>query len=137
MVGARAVLKSVIDLFPNADISVSIVWINILADDNEERAKESAGIFIPDPRIRHFYDPDKRSGIEIAQSLGGKKGAVAWDIYLFYKSGYEWLKNPPRPTNWVHQLKEDSWADPNFYYKGDDLADKLSDIMRSHRDKTQ
>lgn len=137
MIGARAVLKSVIDLFPNADLSVSIVWINMLADDNEERAKESARMFTPDPRLRHFYDPEKRSGIAIAQSLGGEKGAVAWDIYLFYKNGSEWLKRPPQPTDWVHQLKEDNWADPNLYYRGDDLADKLSEIMRSYSDKAK
>lgn len=109
----------------------------MLADDNEERAKEAARMFTPDPRIRHFYDPKKRSGIAIARGLGGGKGAVAWDIYLFYKNGSEWLRSPPQPTDWVHQLKEDNWADPNFYCRGANLADKLSEIMRSHSYKSR
>jgi hypothetical protein len=120
--GARAVQESIIKKFPNAEISISIIWIRMLPGDSEETAKNSAALF-NDPRVRHFYDPDKRSGKAIAGSIGCG-GKVAWDFYLFYAPGSEWIKNPPKPIYWMHQLSE-SWADREYYHTGDDLVKEL------------
>lgn len=80
-----------------------------------------------DPRVHHFYDPHKRSGAAIADSLG-YKDRVAWDIYLFYTAGAEWSETPPAPTAWTHQLSE-TWIDRGHYHKGDDLVRELSRTM--------
>lgn len=90
-------------------------------------AKESARIF-SDPRIHQFYDPDKRSGKAIARSVGCE-GRVAWDIYLFYTAGIEWIEDPPVPTAWIHQLNE-SWADREHFHRGDDLVKELFKTMQ-------
>ena len=131
MQGARAVQKSIIEDFPNADISVSIVWIDMLPSDTELTAKRSARI-IDDPRVRHFYDPGKRSGKAITQSLGWE-GKMAWDVYLFYTEGTEWVEDPPMPSDWLHQLN-DSWADRVHFHSGNDLVEELYKTMQKLTD---
>lgn len=76
--------KSVLEAYPDADIIVGVIWINILEKDTEQMSREAAGKFIADSRVFHFYAPVKRMGKSIARSLGAK-GEVAWDSYLFYK----------------------------------------------------
>jgi hypothetical protein len=98
----------------------------MLPDDTEKSAISSAKEF-DDPRVYHFYDPDKRSGKALADSLG-YEGNVAWDIYLFFSEEVEWNNGLPVPMDWMHQLK-DSWADPNRYYTGDELTKKLLETM--------
>jgi len=124
--GARAVQESIIHKFPNADIGISIVWINKLSGDSEQTAQKAAAWFT-DHRVAHFYDPNKISGNAIANRLGWT-GNVAWDIYLFYKSGVEWAQAPPRPIYWMHQLK-DSWADKTHFRTGSGLVNELLNAM--------
>ena len=114
---------------PEADISLSIVWIPMLEGDTEAAARQAAEQFLPDPRVRHFYDPDRRAGKAIAQSLGGGEGEVAWDIYLFYERGDEWDRVPPLPIDWMHQLVATSWADAARHHRGDDLAKQIYQSM--------
>ena len=97
-----------------------MVWVNMLTPDSEAAAKTSAHV-IEDPRVRHFYDPNRQAAGAIAQSLGGLV-EIAWDIYLFYGRGSEWKQTPPTPTDWVHQL---SGADPAHFHSGKDLVKGL------------
>ena len=94
--------------FPKADISVSIVWVNVLKGDGMEAAQRAAGAMTADPRVRHFYDPVNRSGQAVSRSVGWK-WVTAWDIYLFYEKGREWRAEPPSPTHWMHQLSYLFW----------------------------
>lgn len=127
MQGARAVQASIINKSPNADICISIVWIKKLSGDSQQTAKKAAEMF-KDPRVVHFYDSKQSSGKAIANCLGWT-GNVAWDIYLFYKSGVEWTGAPPRPIYWMHQLK-DSWAHKAHFRTGDGLANELLNAMK-------
>ena len=126
--GARAVLKSIIEPFPGADINIAIVWISKLAADSRRAAERSAGIF-KDPHVSQFYDPQQLSGRAIAGSLGWQ-GQVAWDIYLFYTPGRKWNHTPPTPDEWVHQLT-DPWANSDRLRIGDDLVKALEEIMET------
>jgi hypothetical protein len=121
------VQRSVIAAFQDADISVSIVWINMLENDSPAAAEKSAQIIV-DPRVRHFHDPERRAGRAIAQALGGQDD-IAWDIYLFYPKGSEWLDRPPMPITWMHQLMPSNWADAAHQHCGGDLAAQLCDFM--------
>ena len=94
----------------------------MLPEDSETTAQKSAAAF-DDPRVQHFYDPAKSAGQAIAGSVGWN-GHIAWDIYLFYKAGPKWEAAPPRPTHWMHQLK-DSWADRRYFRTGGDLTAEL------------
>jgi hypothetical protein len=121
--GARAVQQVILQNHPEANISVSMVWINMLPSDNQNAMKQAAQNFT-DARVRHFYDPKRRAGKVIAQSLG-EPGQVAWDIYLFYSPGSQWENVLPQPTAWAHQLS-DMWPDHHHY--GKDLARELNQI---------
>ena len=126
MRGARAVQETIINKYSKAEISISLVWIKMLPEDSREKAKLEARNF-SDPRIHCFYDPNKRSGTAIADSLG-YEDRVAWDIYLFYAAGAAWHENPPAPAVWMHQLSE-TWLDRKHYRSGDDLIRELSGAM--------
>jgi hypothetical protein len=121
-VGTRAVLKSVIEFSPDADIRIAIVWINKLPADSRKAAEKTARTF-NDPRICQFYDPQQLSGRAVADSLGWQ-GRVAWDIYLFYTAGSQWNETLPLPFDWMHQLT-DPWADSDRLRMGDDLVLEL------------
>jgi hypothetical protein len=79
--------------------------------------------FLNDLRISHFYDTNKTIGKTIAESVGWA-GNIAWDIYLFYAPGAEWIDAPPRPDYWMHQLS-DAWAKNEHYRTGTDLQNEL------------
>ena len=75
MQGARAVQKSVLRNFPDADISVSIVWIQMPGfNDNETTAKRMAGSF-NDPRVKHYFDsfPAHLAGKESKKCFNANK----------------------------------------------------------------
>jgi hypothetical protein len=112
----------------------------MLPGDSEATAKEKAVMF-NDPRVRQFYDPAQLSGKAIAESLG-YNGKVAWDIYLFYAAGGEWIHNPPVPNSWMHQISE-RWASRRHFHTGDELfkklytaAKKLRRIKRNHHGRS-
>jgi hypothetical protein len=117
------VQTSIIEGFPHADISVSVVWIDMLPEDTEGSAEGSAHV-VDDPRVRHFHDPAKRSGRAIAASLGWDD-YVAWDIYLFYEEGGKWLDVLPPPAYFAHQLPRDS----AHFRTGDDLLRELHEAV--------
>jgi hypothetical protein len=124
--GARAVYENVFKKYPNADISGYIVWINMLPEDSIEAARPTIKV-LDDGRIQHFYDPNQKTGKEIAISVGWA-GNTAWDIYLFYRPFVEWAETPPKPIYWMHQLT-DSWATKDKYRTGGDLKNELSIAM--------
>ena len=115
-------LESVVKKFNGLEISCGVVWIDMLAEDSEKKAKSSSVIF-SDMHVTQFYDPNLLSGKAVANSLGWT-GKTAWDIYLFYPAGSEWSQHPPLPGEWVHQLKDD-WADRKHFRTGSDLVDSL------------
>jgi hypothetical protein len=121
--GARAVQKIILEDYPNASISVSIVWIKMLPSDNASTAKKAAQTIV-DTRVRHFYDPKEKVGKIIAQSLG-EPSKTAWDMYLFYAAENTWNREPPQPIAWAHQLSN-TWLD--HYHYGDNLETELHSI---------
>lgn len=94
----------------------------MLPNDSIETAANAARPFT-DSRVRHFYDPDKQVGKDIANSLKWE-GRIAWDIYLFYAPGQKWTDSPPSPSLYSHQLTNE-WADREHFRVGADLAESL------------
>jgi hypothetical protein len=112
--------------YPQADLSIAIVWISMMDSDVLAAAQEAVNS-LDDPRVSHFFDPEQLSGKAVAGSLGNP-GEVAWDMYLFYQPGASWKKEPPAPLAWMHQLS-DSWADPERLHIDEDLAKELHNTM--------
>ena len=110
----------------DVDICVIIVWIKMLTGDSEVTAEKSAGTFC-DSQVHQFYDPGQHCGKAIANSIGWQ-GKSAWDIYLFYTPGGKWIKTPPAPVDWMHQLKE-TWADRDRLRTGHALVEGLEIAM--------
>ena len=129
--GAQAVQKTVIEKMSDKDISVIIVWTNMLKSDDKESAYYAASMF-KDPAIVQFFDADNKFGDMVARKLN-PKGQKAWDIYMFYDNDVEWTGDIPRPFEYAHQLSESlhPWADQTKYFCGDDLTKRLSDITTS------
>jgi len=124
--GAIAVNESVVTAYPRADVSISIVWIDILPRDDYAAAQRMAGIF-NDPRVRQFHDPNGLVGDAFAKGLLDQP--PAWDMYLLYAATPQqlWVNFPPEPTDWMHQLG--SAADPARERSGQNLVVGLYDAM--------
>jgi len=94
----------------------------MLPNDSIETATNAARPFT-DSRVRHFFDPDKQVGMDIANSLKWE-GRIAWDIYLYYAPGQKWADLPPSPVLFAHQLPN-AWADREHYRVAADLTEEL------------
>jgi mercuric ion transport protein len=129
--GAQAVQKSVIEEMKKKDISVIIVWTNMLKTDDKENAYKAASLF-KDPSIVQYFDAENKFGDLVAKRLS-PQGEKAWDIYMFYDKDTHWTKTIPRPFEYAHQLSASlhPWADNTKYFCGNDLTKRLTDITRS------
>lgn len=129
MYAARAVADTVLEVHADANISVNIVWIPMVATDSEAAAHNLNDLF-RDARVRQFWDAERACGLAFSHhvfsgwarqafsDLSHKKrsratlyvhaGAPleqwpAWDIVLFYEKGVEWTEHPPKPVHWACQ----------------------------------
>jgi copper chaperone CopZ len=129
--GAQAVQKTVIEKMAEKNISVIIVWTNMLKADDKENAYKAASMF-KDPSIVQYFDAENKFGDLIAKRLN-PKGEKAWDIYMFFDKEDQWSNSIPRPFEYAHQLSESlhPWADNTKYFCGNDLTKRLNDITAS------
>jgi len=127
------VLKSIVQGFPNADISVAIIWIQMPGFDDTFTNASSMASAINDPRVRHFYDPypSHLAGNEFARGLIAKGRGPAWDVYMFYGKDVSWDEHPPPPVAFVHQLSGATRADSARYRTGDALVAELYELMHN------
>lgn len=129
--GAQTVQKTVIEKMRDKDVTVIIVWTNMLKSDGKENAYYAASLF-SDPSIVQFFDAENKFGDLVARKLN-PKGQKAWDIYMFYDKDVEWNNAIPRPFDYAHQLSKSlyPWADQTKYFCGNDLIKRLADITNS------
>lgn len=129
--GAQAVQQTVIEQMAKKDISVIIVWTNMLKADDKDNAFRAASMF-KDPSIVQYFDAENKFGDIVAQRLN-PKGEKAWDIYMFFDKEDQWSNSMPRPFEYAHQLSESlhPWADQTKYFCGKDLTRRLNDITTS------
>ena len=75
-----------LEAHPEGDIAVAAVWQDVLRTDTVFSALQASNRYLPDDRVRHFYDARAR-----------------------------WKRRLPRPDDWRHQLGSDeATADPRF-----------------------
>ncbi|MFT5050883.1 MAG: hypothetical protein ACI8QZ_002289 [Chlamydiales bacterium] len=117
--GARAVRESVLESYPDADLWVGVVWVDMQPGDCGRSVALAARRFV-DERVQHFHDPSKRAGRAFA--VGLLPTGVAWDVYLFYPPGARWIDDPPQPLTWSHQLGR---IDPEHFHPREVLFQKL------------
>ena len=112
--------------FPEADIGVSLIWIDMLPTDNRKAADKIARGF-RDPRLRHFHDSRTHLAGNAFRGDIVKRGP-AWDIYFFYDKDAVWKDAPPNPVEWWHQLGGGDRADPDRFAAGV-LHERLHESM--------
>lgn len=129
--GVQGIQQSVSAKMGEKDISVMIVWTNMLKSDDKDQAFKAASMFT-DPTVIQYFDAGNTFGDLVAHRLN-PKGEKAWDIYMFFDGEDQWTTSFPRPFDYVHQLSETlyPWADQTKYFCGKDLAKRLNDITTS------
>jgi len=129
--GAQAVQQTVIKQMAEKNISITIVWTNMLKSDDKENAYKAASMF-KDPSIVQYFDAENKFGDLVAKKLN-PKGEKAWDIYMFFDKEVAWNNAIPRPFEYAHQLSESihPWADNTKYFCGNDLTKRLTEITNS------
>lgn len=127
--GAKAVQASILDAYPDADMAVQIVWIDMLPTDGRDAVVKIARMF-SDPRVKQYYDVDRLAGRAISSHLLYENAGPAWDIYVFFDGEAVWGETPPKPADWMHQLSGGKRADPKRYRAGDALSRQLKASMQ-------
>lgn len=129
--GAQSVQKAVIEQMANKNISVIIVWTNMLKSDDKENAYKAASLF-KSPSVLQYFDAENQFGDLVAKRLN-PKGEKAWDIYMYYDKDVKWSSSIPRPFDYAHQLSASihPWADQTKYFCGSALTKRLEEITAS------
>lgn len=89
---------------PSKDLAVFIVWLKALKKDDES-AVTTAMQKIPDPRVQHFWDPERVLNAQLLDAIMFDVQLRLYDIFLLYDGTAEWKKRLPRPGYWMHQYK--------------------------------
>lgn len=102
-------------------LDVHVVWLPMLAGDDEDGARTIAASFAG-TRVQRWWDPGRALGRALGQDLGLRPPAIAWDVYLVYPAGAR-LGDPP--LDWTHQLR----GAPRERHVGDDLGAALARLV--------
>ena len=128
--GAESVQQAVIENMARKNLSVIIVWTNMLQSDGENTAFRAASLF-KDKNIAQFFDEANKFG-DVAAKAINSSGAQAWDIYMFFDKDIQWKNTLPRPFEYAHQLgRARTWADQTKYFCGNKLTERLELITTS------
>lgn len=127
--GAHSVQQTVIEKLKAKDISVMIIWTNMVKTDDQRSAYKAASLF-KSPNIIQYFDSENKFGDMVAQRLN-PQGKKAWDIYLFFDGDAKWDSNFPRPFEYAHQLSSTAnpWVDKTKYFCGSELTKRLDEIV--------
>ncbi len=143
VLGARAVEREIMARYPAERVHASVVWIPMLAGDNEAAARASTGT-IARENARHFYDSVQAVGwaydrgpfadmderVETAlpashrlREAWEKRGEhrPQWDLYMLYAPRVRWdeqSESPPAPTAWIRHLgRHGGEGAPSSYWR--------------------
>jgi hypothetical protein len=87
---------------------VFVVWSDQVG--GREGHVPDAMALLSDPRVRHYWDGDRRVGRAFrVLDLGDREIDLetdAWDVWLLFDEDVTWeADTPPRPAWWEHQLR--------------------------------
>ncbi|MFY9821419.1 MAG: hypothetical protein WAM82_08555 [Thermoanaerobaculia bacterium] len=102
--GARMVVRHLLERSFNPGLSVYILWERIGSQDSLETASNAAAL-LPDPRIHHFWSPDAFAGTAFQGPIGFEQ-STAWDVFLVFGKGKKWLGSPPVFDAFMHNQKQ-------------------------------
>jgi len=94
-----AEFQQILKRYPDADISVSVIWAPYSEADTEKIAVRTAH-YLPDRRVTHYWDLWRfvsRSYSPMVRTLEER----TWGMFFFYQPGAEWGDTPPEPWEWL------------------------------------
>lgn len=93
-----------------------------------ERTVPGAMKKLPDQRVIHYWDGEKKLGEAYKTVLGLDQ--TVWDVYLLYPPESEWnAQEPPKPIYWMHQLGVEEGQPLN----GEILADEVRKCLETEK----
>jgi hypothetical protein len=149
---ARGVKEGLLAGHAEVDLSLIVVWVDVLAGDGRAGAEEARTLF-DDRRVLQFHDGERVVGRALAPLIGMPsladvaertksdlasfervyaKGfvhgpACAFDCVFFFDEGARWGERPPEPVGWASQLDPSSWegVDPARCFFGAALRTEI------------
>ena len=101
---ARALQLKVLEQIDSPDVSVHIVWIKLLDQDSKEIVPEAMRL-LPDPRVHHYWDPERRLNAQLLDAIAFDVMVRMYDIFLLYDRDAAWDKRLPKPGFWMHEFE--------------------------------
>ena len=86
------------------DLAVFVIWLKVLEKDDES-AVDEAMQKIADPRVQHFWDPERLLNAQLLDAIAFDVQLRLYDIFLLYDGSAQWEKRLPRPGFWMHEYK--------------------------------
>lgn len=109
------VVDEVLAKVASPELRTYVVWIPVMPEDGEGAARAAASR-LRDPRVAHFWDPERALGRALGETLAiparrepAIASRLAWDVYVLYPRAATWARDrraPPAPVFWMHQLDQ-------------------------------
>ena len=104
-VGARLILRYVLQRIPDPALSVFVVWEPRLPEDDRQYARDVAGL-LPDPRVTQFWSETRFAGRAFETQAGYEAGPAS-NVYLLFPPDAEWLANKAPTASLVMHNEDD------------------------------
>jgi len=117
-------LQEILKENPEARLKVFLLWAPFMHKrDNLSLAQRATG-YLPDSRVKHFWDLWKSASKAYEAQLKIPKGH-AWDMFVFYKPHLTWQESMPEPTFWL----QNRGLDVGTPYSQEDLQAGLEEWL--------
>ena len=83
--GASWVRKNILEKYPDAPLSVYVVWVTQLGATRDDIDRD----LFTDERVKTYWDPDGLAGAAVAATVG-----TDWDLYALYGPDASWGARP-------------------------------------------
>jgi hypothetical protein len=87
------VQEEILERHPDADLSVYVVWLPVLATDERFQVAD----VLVDPRATHFWDGRRLVSDALAGVAGVPPDGLLWDAFLVFAPDAAWADAPPTP----------------------------------------
>ncbi|MFY9824042.1 MAG: hypothetical protein WAM82_21870 [Thermoanaerobaculia bacterium] len=125
---ARMVQRYVLQPLDDSRLAVFVIWEKIGVKDTLETARQATAL-LPDSRVRFFWSEARAAG-KAFQGPIGIQGTPAWDVFLVYDPGKNWIGDaPPVPSFFMHNQPSHSELPQDRLLNGNRLADKIRSTL--------
>jgi hypothetical protein len=97
-------VQEILERHPEALLEVFILWAPLEPGDNLGLAASAASTYLPDRRVRHFWDLWKFASRSYSNPFRIPL-ADAWGLLIFYGGDARWEREPPAPEFWMQSRR--------------------------------